>query len=67
MLGNAKLRRLRLYAGHAPSGGPRQSSEFDDIELTLDPGSGDVISKSASVITTWADEGPGLTPDALVA
>ncbi len=39
------------------------STAYDDIELTLDRATGDVIAKSASVRTTWGDEGPGLTPD----
>lgn len=43
------------------------STAFADIELTLDPQSGDVLSKSASIVTTYADAGPGLTPDSRVA
>jgi 5'-nucleotidase len=37
---------------------------YGDIELTVSRRSNDVISKTASIVTTWADEGPGLTPDA---
>jgi len=37
---------------------------FGDIALTVSRRSNDVIEKSASIVTTWADEGPGLTPDA---
>jgi 5'-nucleotidase len=37
---------------------------YGDIELTLSRRSNDVIEKVASIVTTWADEGPGLTPDA---
>jgi 5'-nucleotidase len=37
---------------------------YGDIELTVSRRSNDVIEKSASIVTTWADEGPGLTPDA---
>ncbi|HKQ60522.1 MAG TPA: 5'-nucleotidase C-terminal domain-containing protein [Candidatus Polarisedimenticolaceae bacterium] len=33
------------------------------IELTLDRASGDVVERSATIATTWADEGPGTTPD----
>jgi 5'-nucleotidase len=39
---------------------------FDDVELTLDADSGDVVAKSGSIVTTWADEGPGLAPDPAV-
>jgi 5'-nucleotidase len=40
---------------------------FEAVELTLDAQSGDVVAKSATIVTTWADEGPGLTPDVGVA
>lgn len=40
---------------------------YADIDLTIDLQSGDVIEKSAEIITTWADEGPGLQPDQAVA
>jgi 5'-nucleotidase len=40
---------------------------YADIDLTIDTASGDVVAKSAQVITTWGDEGPGLTPDSAVA
>ena len=33
------------------------------IDLELDRRSHDVVGKSAVIQTTWADEGPGLTPD----
>ena len=36
---------------------------YADVELTIDKKSKDVISKSASIITAFADDGPGLTPD----
>ncbi|MCU0230375.1 MAG: bifunctional metallophosphatase/5'-nucleotidase [Acidobacteria bacterium] len=39
------------------------STAYDDVELTIDRATGDVIEKSAVIRTTWADEGPGLTPD----
>jgi 5'-nucleotidase len=42
-------------------------SAYGDIDLQIDPRSGDVIAKSAAIVTTWGDEGPGLTPDAEVA
>jgi 5'-nucleotidase len=38
------------------------STAFSDIDLLLDPKTGDVIEKSAAIVTTWADEGPGLVP-----
>jgi 5'-nucleotidase len=40
---------------------------FADIDLEIDRCTKDVVAKSASVITTWADAGPGLTPDPDVA
>lgn len=40
---------------------------YADIELTLDRRTGDVVEKSASIVPTWGDEGPGLTPDPAVA
>lgn len=40
---------------------------YGDIELALDPRTRDVIHKSAAIVTTWGDEGPGLMPDAQVA
>jgi 5'-nucleotidase len=36
---------------------------FGDIILSIDRKTRDVVSKSATVVTTWADAGPGLTPD----
>ena len=43
------------------------SAAFADIDLVLDGKTGDVVTKSATIVTTWADAGPGLTPDANVA
>lgn len=40
---------------------------FGQIDLSLDPATKDVVEKSASIVTTYADEGPGLTPDEDVA
>lgn len=40
---------------------------YADIDLAIDPASRDIAEKSAAIITTWADEGPGLNPDAEVA
>jgi 5'-nucleotidase len=40
---------------------------YADIHLEINPATGDVVSKSASVVTTYADSGPGLTPDAAAA
>jgi 5'-nucleotidase len=36
---------------------------FADIILEISRKTGDVVKKSATVVTTWADAGPGLTPD----
>jgi 5'-nucleotidase len=43
------------------------STGYADIDLEIDPRTGDVIRKSAAIVTTWADEGPGLNPDPQVA
>jgi 5'-nucleotidase len=43
------------------------STAYDDVELSIDPVTHDVVEKSASIVTTFADVGPGLTPDAAVA
>jgi 5'-nucleotidase len=39
------------------------STAYSDIDLAISRRTHDVVEKSASVVTTWADEGPGLTPD----
>jgi 5'-nucleotidase len=36
---------------------------YADIVLAISRKTRDVVSKSASIVTTWADAGPGLTPD----
>jgi 5'-nucleotidase len=43
------------------------STAYAQIDLELDPGTRDVVSKTAVVPTTWGDVGPGLTPDPTVA
>jgi 5'-nucleotidase len=43
------------------------STAYDDIDLIVDKKTNDVVSKTAQIITTWGDEGPGLTPDPAVA
>lgn len=43
------------------------STAYGDIDLAIDPRSQNIVQKSARILTTWADEGPGLTPDAEVA
>jgi 5'-nucleotidase len=42
-------------------------SAYGDIELEIDTGNGDVVGTSSSIVTTYADAGPGLQPDAQVA
>jgi 5'-nucleotidase len=39
------------------------STAYARIDLEIDRTTGDVTAKSAAVQTTWADEGPGRTPD----
>ena len=36
---------------------------YSDIDIALDPATGDIVSKSATINTTWADIEPGITPD----
>src|SRR5215469_52678 len=40
---------------------------YADIDLWVDPHSRDVVAKSARIVPTWNDAGPGLQPDARVA
>jgi len=42
------------------------STAYDDIDLTIDPVSKDVVSKSAKIVTTYADVAPGNVPDPAV-
>jgi 5'-nucleotidase len=39
------------------------STAYGDIDLAISRRNGDVVEKSASIVTTWADEGPGLSPN----
>jgi 5'-nucleotidase len=43
------------------------STAYGDIDLSISRRSGDVVEKSAAIITTWGDAGPGLAPDVKVA
>jgi 5'-nucleotidase len=43
------------------------STAYGEIDLSINRRSGDVVEKSAAIVTTWGDEGPGLTPDSQVA
>ena len=36
---------------------------YADIDLEIDPATKDIVTKSAAIITTYADEWPGLVPD----
>lgn len=38
------------------------STAYDDIDLTIDPVTKDVVSKSAKIVTTFADVAPGTSP-----
>jgi 5'-nucleotidase len=55
--GRPTLVNLAFYSGMA----------FSDIDLDIDKTSGEVVGKTARIVTTWADEGPGLKPDAEIA
>ena len=43
------------------------STAYDDVDLLIDPVTKDVTSSVASIVTTFGDAGPGLTPDPRVA
>jgi 5'-nucleotidase len=43
------------------------STAYGDIELEIDRRTGDVASKTAEIVTTWGDAGPGLSPHPVVA
>jgi 5'-nucleotidase len=43
------------------------STAYDDIDLQISRRTHDVVEKSAAIVTTWGDQGPGLTPDTEVA
>ncbi|MBL8266014.1 bifunctional metallophosphatase/5'-nucleotidase [Steroidobacter sp.] len=43
------------------------STAYGDIDLSISRKSADVVEKSAAIVTTWGDEGPGLVPDVTVA
>jgi 5'-nucleotidase len=40
------------------------STAYDEIDLIVDKKTNDVVSKTAQIVTTWGDQGPGLTPNA---
>jgi 5'-nucleotidase len=40
------------------------STAYGDIDLTIDPVSKDIVTKSAKIVTTFADVAPGNAPDA---
>jgi 5'-nucleotidase len=43
------------------------STAYADIDVAIDPRSRDIVEKSAEIVTTWTDEGPGLMPNKKVA
>ena len=43
-----------------------KGTAYADVDLQIDRHTRDVVSKTAKIVTTWADEGPGLEPDAQV-
>ncbi len=40
---------------------------YDDIDIAISRHSGDIVEKSAAIVTTWGDAGAGLLPDTQVA
>ena len=43
------------------------STAYGDIDLEISRATRDVVAKSATIVTTWADTGAGLAPDAAAA
>lgn len=43
------------------------STAYGDIDLSIDRKTREVVAKSAAIVTTFGDEGPGLTPESKVA
>ena len=43
------------------------ATAYAAIDLAIDPVSADIVYKTAEIVTTWADAGPGLAPHADVA
>ncbi len=39
------------------------STAYADIDVKIDPATKDIVKKSAQIVTTYGDAGPGLTPD----
>ena len=44
-----------------------RGTAYADIDVAVDPKTGDIVEKSAGIVTTWADEGPGLNPNQAIA
>jgi 5'-nucleotidase len=44
-----------------------RSTAYADIDVAIDPATKDIVEKSAEIVTTWADTGPGLKPDPQIA
>lgn len=44
-----------------------RSTAYADIDVAIDPATGDIVEKSAEIVTTWGDTGPGLSPNPQVA
>lgn len=44
-----------------------RGTAYADIDVAVDPKTGDIVEKSAGIMTTWADEGSGLSPNQAIA
>ena len=44
-----------------------RSTAYADIDVAIDPETHDIVEKTAEILTTWGDQGPGLEPDQQVA
>ena len=63
---NARLKNQHgkeMLVTQAYSGG----TAYADISLEIDKSTDEIVSKSAAIVTTYADAGPGLRPDAAAA
>ena len=44
-----------------------EGTAYSDIDIVLDRQSREIVAKSAAIMSTWADSGPGLTPEPEIA
>lgn len=44
-----------------------RGTAYADIDVAIDPRTGDIVEKTVSIVSTWADAEPGLSPDSAIA